>query len=286
MRCQIFLDQHYYGPGKIDGDLGKFTLVAVANYNKMLGVAADNWYYLLKHSSREVKEIYRAFRIPEGATKFVTPDLPLEPSKQAEREYMGYRSLAEYVAERFHTDETFLGKLNPHKDTNALKVGDIVLVPNVHEFKIEEVAKFKSYGEDESLSAHSVVVDTEERVATFYGRDGKMFASFPITPGQKKFIPYGEWQIKVMVTTPTFRWDKKMLEEGERGEEFYQIPIGPNSPVGIFWAGLNKSGIGLHGTNNPRKIGRSQSAGCIRLSNWDAIRLSQLVRPGSKVVVK
>ncbi|MEM1296556.1 MAG: L,D-transpeptidase, partial [Verrucomicrobiota bacterium] len=80
--------------------------------------------------------------------------------------------------------------------------------------------------------------------------------------------------------------DKKMLEEGERGEEFYQLPPGPNSPVGVLWAGLSKSGIGLHGTNSPETIGRSQSAGCIRLANWDAIRLSSVVRPGATVIVK
>ncbi|MEQ1749520.1 MAG: L,D-transpeptidase family protein, partial [Prosthecobacter sp.] len=75
-------------------------------------------------------------------------------------------------------------------------------------------------------------------------------------------------------------------EEGVRGGEAYQLPPGPNSPVGIIWCGISKSGIGLHGTASPKTIGRAQSAGCVRFANWDAIRLPTLVRPGSRVIVR
>ena len=113
-----------------------------------------------------------------------------------------------------------------------------------------------------------------------------MLAAFPITPGKPQFIPIGDWKIVSMMTTPNFRYDKKFLEEGTRGDQAYQIPPGPNSPVGIIWCGISKSGIGLHGTASPRTIGRSQSAGCVRLANWDAIRLPELVRPGARVIVR
>ncbi len=86
-----------------------------------------------------------------------------------------------------------------------------------------------------------------------------------------------------MRTFPKFRWDEKMLHEGVRGEEYFLLPPGPNSPVGIFWAGLDKSGIGIHGTSAPESIGRSTSHGCIRLANWDAIRFSRLVNAGAPV---
>jgi lipoprotein-anchoring transpeptidase ErfK/SrfK len=89
-----------------------------------------------------------------------------------------------------------------------------------------------------------------------------------------------------MMTTPTFRYDKQFLEEGIRGKEAFQLPPGPNSPIGIIWNGISKSGIGLHGTASPKTIGRSQSAGCVRFANWDAIRLPSLVRPGAKVIVR
>jgi lipoprotein-anchoring transpeptidase ErfK/SrfK len=113
-----------------------------------------------------------------------------------------------------------------------------------------------------------------------------MLAAFPITPGKPQFIPHGQWKIVNMTTTPDFRYDKQFLEQGTRSTTAFAIPPGPNSPVGILWAGLSKSGIGLHGTANPRTIGRAQSAGCVRFANWDAIRLPTLVRPGALVIVK
>ena len=75
-----------------------------------------------------------------------------------------------------------------------------------------------------------------------------------------------------------------MLELGVRSPTtIVNLPPGPNSPVGVMWMGLNKSGIGLHGTNNPETIGRAASHGCIRLANWDAVKLSQMVTPGVTV---
>ena len=111
--------------------------------------------------------------------------------------------------------------------------------------------------------ARSVVVDIAARVAIFFDEHNKPFASFPITTGESRFIKFGEWKITKMVTTPEFRWDKAMLEEGKRSTEFYQLPIGPNSPVGVLWTSTTRNGIGLHGTSSPHTIGRSESHGCV-----------------------
>jgi lipoprotein-anchoring transpeptidase ErfK/SrfK len=135
------------------------------------------------------------------------------------------------------------------------------------------------------LSQRHVIVDTSQNLAAIW-EGSKLIATFPVTPGQEKFIYRGDFKIKVMVNTPTFRYDKAMLKTGVRSEEYHKLPPGPNSPVGIFWAGINKSGIGLHGTASPHTIGRSQSAGCIRFANWDAARLSTLIRPGARVEVR
>jgi lipoprotein-anchoring transpeptidase ErfK/SrfK len=48
---------------------------------------------------------------------------------------------------------------------------------------------------------------------------------------------------------------------------------------------LNKTGIGIHGTNNPETIGRAASHGCIRLANWDAARFKDVVSPGNPVII-
>lgn len=287
LRLQIFLDRHLFCPGKLDGSIGEFTYKGVVNYNFSQGRRElYDWEPALKAAEKEVPVIFAAFKIRPELEKFVNPKLPEKPEEQVAFKYMAYRSYAELVAERFHTDETFLAKCNPGKDMAKLKPGDVVTVPNVRSFRIEDVKTTQSFPKDAELSSHTIVIDTTERMAAVYTSDEKLLAAFPITPGKPQFIPVGTWSVKTMITTPNFRYDKQFLEEGVRGKEAYQIPPGPNSPVGILWCGLSKSGIGLHGTANPRTIGRSQSAGCVRLANWDVIRLPQLIRPDSRVIVR
>jgi len=94
-------------------------------------------------------------------------------------------------------------------------------------------------------------------------REGdKLIAEFPITPGSKTLpAPLGEWKILGIATMPWFRHDEGVLNHGVRTNDFYNLPPGPNNPVGILWMGLNKPGIGIHGTNNPETIGRAGSHG-------------------------
>jgi lipoprotein-anchoring transpeptidase ErfK/SrfK len=115
-----------------------------------------------------------------------------------------------------------------------------------------------------------------------------LIASFPITPGKPQFIKFGTWEVRNSVELPHWRYDQKLLDTGKRSadSEALNIPPGPNSPVGIFWCGLSKPGIGLHGTSDPETIGRARSSGCIRLANWDAIRLPTLIRPGTTVEIR
>ena len=287
LRIQIFLDKNLFGPGKLDGAIGEFTYKAVVNYNFAHGHSnLYDWTPVQAEAEKEVPVIFAAFKVREDLFKFINKDLPEDPAEQAEFPYMAYRSLSELVAERFHTDETFLAKMNPAKNIDTMKAGDVIVVPNIRSFKIEDVKPMQAFKEDKALSSNVIVVDTTERMAAVYTSDEMMVAAFPITPGQPQFIPVGSWKVQTMMTTPSFRYDKQFLEEGVRGEEAHQLPPGPNSPIGIIWCGLSKSGIGLHGTALPRTIGRTRSAGCVRLANWDAIRLPSLIRPGSKVIVR
>ncbi|MES2594629.1 MAG: L,D-transpeptidase [Verrucomicrobiota bacterium] len=287
LQLQIFLDKHLFGPGKLDGALGEFTYKAVVNYNYATGHRdIYNWQHALAAAAKEAPVMYASFKIRPDLMQYVNPELPEKPEEQVKFSAMAYRSIVELVAERFHTDETYLAKLNPDRKMETLKVGDSVVVPNVRSFRIEEVKPMASYKADPVLSKNTIVIDTTERIAVVYGPGEKFLAAFPITPGKPEFIPVGNWSVKTILNTPTFRYDKQFLEAGVRGEEAYQLPPGPNSPVGIIWCGISKSGIGLHGTASPRTIGRSRSAGCVRFANWDAIRLPTLIRPGSPVIVR
>ncbi len=287
LRVQIFLDQQMFGPGKVDGALGEFTYKAVVNYNFAHGHSdLYDWTPVVKAARAQVPNTTAWHRVKVELLQFINSELPEKPELWQNYKYMAYRTMTELVAERFHTDETFLQKLNPRVNIDHLAPGDEIVVPNLAPFKIEDVHKYQAFKEDPTLTSHIVVIDTTERMGAVYDAGEHMLAAFPITPGKPQFIPRGQWKVVNMTTTPDFRYDKQFLEQGTRGSAAYQIPPGPNSPVGILWAGLSKSGIGLHGTASPRTIGRAQSAGCVRFANWDAIRLPDLIRPGSTVIVR
>ncbi|MCF6311898.1 MAG: L,D-transpeptidase family protein [Verrucomicrobiales bacterium] len=285
-RVQIYLDRKQFGPGVIDGALGEFTRLAVSAYNTRYVKKPDpnNWYQVLRDSQLGIKYVYTKYTIKKGDLRYVGR-VPRKLAQQEGMKYMYYRSLAEFVTERYHTNWKFLHKLNPGVNLDRLKPGDILSVPNVVPFQIEDIKNHDQYPEEALLSQRHLLVNTTTKIVSILEND-QVIATFPITPGKEKFIPRGEWKIINMVATPEFRYDRKMLNEGVRSDHYYTIPPGPNNPVGILWAGLSKSGIGLHGTNNPDTIGRARSAGCIRLANWDAIRLPTLVRPGATVTVK
>ena len=67
-------------------------------------------------------------------------------------------------------------------------------------------------------------------------------------------------------------------------EEEQHLPPGPNGPVGVVWIDLTKEHYGIHGTPEPQTIGRTQSHGCVRLTNWDAARLAGMVSSETEVV--
>jgi lipoprotein-anchoring transpeptidase ErfK/SrfK len=83
--------------------------------------------------------------------------------------------------------------------------------------------------------------------------------------------PVGEFRVANLVTDPVY------YHPGE------VIPAGPENPVGPRWIGLSAKGYGIHGTNEPRLIGRRVSHGCIRLNNGDVKILFAHLRVGDAV---
>ncbi|HEV7401332.1 MAG TPA: L,D-transpeptidase [Chthoniobacteraceae bacterium] len=144
----------------------------------------------------------------------------------------------------------------------------------------------KAGGEAKSTPELSVHVSVAQSMLEV--RDGdKVVAAFPVTVGSSETAsPIGQWKVRAVAKFPNFRYDKKMLMKGERSSDFKMLPAGPNNPVGVMWIALNKKGIGLHGTNDPDSIGRSASHGCIRLANWDVVKLAGMVKPGVAVTIE
>ena len=317
-RLQIFLDNSNFGPGKIDGKDGKFTRKAIMFFKRSQGQAdsvAQNSKTPIDTTGLDlvsIDPVFTTYVVTKGDIENVG-ELPSGLAGQAKVKWLPYRSVAEAVAEKFHCGINFLKELNP-TITEKLKEGDQVTVPNVKPFELSAVKALKPGSEAASIVANalggqdekgqsqtgeaaeevskedtpplSLYISTKEEILEVHA-GGKLVAAFPVTVGsQQTASPVGHWTVKVIAKLPNFRYDLKMLKEGERSSTFHMLPPGPNNPAGVIWIALNKKGIGIHGTSDPDSIGRNASHGCIRLANWDVAKLAVMVKPGVPVVVE
>ena len=284
LRLQIFLDTQLFGPGKLDGRPGEFTTKALKRYQRAHGLPETE---LEAHTLDlvSVPEIFTSYTIREEDLKFIG-DLPHQPSAQSKKKYLPYDSLLEFLTERFHSAPEFLQFINRPLKFSALKPGDVVKVPTVEPFLIEQLTEIPKLPEVLEYQTRVIKIDTREKLLGLWEGE-KLLASLPITPGSGYLAtPPGNWRIVGISQLPTFRWDKSMLEYGVRSGDYYELPIGPNNPVGVMWIGLNRPGIGIHGTNSPQTIGRSSSHGCMRTANWDVVRLVKHITQGMTVTIE
>ncbi|MEO8043519.1 MAG: L,D-transpeptidase [Spartobacteria bacterium] len=304
LRAQLFLDGSAFKPGVIDGKWGEFTGKALARYHQAQGKSEAHYegakapaeFDLPLDSSSPVQISYKLTAEDE---KFIGP-LPKDHPQQAKAERLPYENFLELVAEKFHARREFLLQLNPGFDWEKAKPGDEVQVPNVATpFDLQAVMDLKTKTDaaekanelktekDKSPNEQfSAEVDVAAKILELK-QNGKLVGSYPITPGSSSLpAPKGEWFIKGFAWMPTFRWDQAMLQHGERSNESFQLPPGPNNPVGIVWMELSHKGSGIHGTEAPETIGRATSHGCIRLSNWDALDLGKKILPGMHVTIR
>ena len=126
-----------------------------------------------------------------------------------------------------------------------------------------------------------VVVSKSLSALQLVDADGKVLAQFPVTTGSTQFpLPIGEWTINGVARDPVWHFDPKLIAGTKASDKPAVIPAGPNNPVGLVWIDLSKEHYGIHGTPEPAKIGKTESNGCIRMTNWSARALSRVVKPG------
>lgn len=286
LRLQLFLDGKLFGPGKVDGRPGEFTTKALKRYQTANGMSeTEIEVHTLDLSS--ITDLYTAYTVREEDLKFVG-DLPSKPSLQSKKKYLPYDSVLEFLTERFHTSPELIEWLNKPAKMSALKPGDVVKVPNVVEpFQIETIQPIPSLPEVPEFTTSRVIkIDTRTKLLGVHEGE-KLLASLPITPGSGYLAtPPGNWKIVGITQMPTFRWDEGVLNYGVRTNTAYELPMGPNNPVGVMWVGLSKPGIGIHGTAHGQTIGRSSSHGCMRTANWDVVRLVKLISKGMPVIIE
>jgi LysM repeat protein len=187
-RLQIFLDNNYFAPGKIDGKMGEFFRKALVCYkfaHKLpLTGAIDSWLI------EQVPQAYTTYTIRPEDLNLIGP-APSRPSEQSKLKALRYGSLLEFVAERYHSAEEYIQKLNPGKDWEHLNPGEELKVPNVIPFEIATLTE-AFVPENPALAKRKVFILTKERVLEVYEGDQMLF-EFPITPGSTKLpAPKGE----------------------------------------------------------------------------------------------
>jgi lipoprotein-anchoring transpeptidase ErfK/SrfK len=280
VQLQIFLDSQHFGPGAIDGRIGGFATKALQLFRNARHLPSD--------SDPDVSHIqpYTSYAITADDLD-IRGTMASEPPGLALQKRLPYVTLGEVLGERFHTTEAFLRELNGGTDLNLLRVGAVITVPNVDRpFNPTSFPSQYPKAQTSMTKGRSILVDTHSRMLQIHEED-RIIAAFPITPGSVAHpAPIGEWRIIRAVPWPWYRYDRGVLDRGERTNDFFNLPPGPNSPVGVLWVGLNRQSIGIHGTSSPETIGRAGSAGCIRLANWDAATFYTLAGEGMKVTIQ
>lgn len=280
VRLQIYLDGRGFGPGVIDGRRGEFTEKALARYRISRSLPLD-----YQPETGGISP-FTSYTIREEDVAQVGA-MAAQPEEVSKQNRQPYTSLLELVAERFRTSEDFLRSLNPGLSPHAMGPGATLTVPNVSRpFAADQFPSAWRTPSRASLANRRVQIDVARRMLEVW--DGEqLLAAFPATPGSAEHpAPVGEWRIIGATPWPWFRYDEGVLKRGERTSEYFLLPPGPNSPVGVLWAGLNRPGIGIHGSPKPAAIGRTGSHGCIRLTNWDAATFYTLVGNGVPVEIR
>jgi lipoprotein-anchoring transpeptidase ErfK/SrfK len=133
--------------------------------------------------------------------------------------------------------------------------------------------------------ADHLVVSKADKTLSVYDAQEKLLAQFPVTTGSSHDpLPIGRWKIMVLDYNPKFHFNPKLFWDASKGEKAAMLPPGPNGPVGVIWMDLDKAHYGIHGTPVPENIGRTASHGCVRMTNWDAARLSLMVKSGTPAI--
>lgn len=296
LQLQVMLDRAGFSPGAIDGKMGANTRKALELFNSS---------GMQQPPSVAPTTTYR-ITAEDMAGPFIER-LPQDMMESAQLPSLGYTSVVEELAERFHTTPAFLQQLNrgvnfaPDQEIQVPNVEPMVLpteTTSILEPK-QPTARGQrggsqnasqpigTSGTQESVEKPKLVVSVSRSSSALTVTDatGRVVLYAPVTTGSTHDpLPIGEWKVTSIWFNPVFNYNPDLFWDAEPTHTKATLKPGPNNPVGVVWINLSKEHYGLHGTPEPATIGRTQSHGCVRLTNWDALRLAALAKPGTPVI--
>lgn len=296
LHAQVILDKLGFGPGVLDGRGGISLVNAVNGFQESRALAVTG---KLDQPTLRALYPYRAAR----PTVTVTVDartmqgpylqaIPKDYADQAKLDGMAYTSPAEKLAEMFHTTPAVIAALNPAGV--SLEAGQKVVLPNAlpssRNYPGDATPVWRKTLAQLNVEANvpkaaKIVVDKSDKVVRALDANGRLIAQYSATIGSASDpLPLGNWKVLHVSPNPDWKMNPKILKRVSDSKAAQIIPPGPNNPVGVVWIDLSREHYGIHGTPDPEKIGRTESNGCVRLTNWDAARVALMVKGGTPVV--
>ena len=272
IKVEVLLDRAHFSPGEIDGKLGENVTKALVAYADAHGLTkgASLTKELVSSLAADTRPILTQYVLTEQDVKGpFTKHIPAKLEEMKGMKTVGYRDIKEAIAEKFHVSERLLAVLNPGISIN--RVDQQITVPNI-------------LVDESKAPVTKIEVDKDRQTVKAYGPSGDLVAFYPATVGsEEKPSPVGTFKIISIDRNPNYRYNPKYKFKGVKTKRPFVIGPGPNNPVGIVWIGLSADGYGIHGTPDPSRVSKSESHGCVRLTNWDALALAAMTKKGLPV---
>jgi lipoprotein-anchoring transpeptidase ErfK/SrfK len=277
LHVQVLLNRAFFSAGMLDGRWGRNTQTAVQWFQDREGLpvtgAVDSATYARLAAVAGPDSTLRRHVLTAEDVRGPFVQIPSDIYAHARLRCSCYESLSEKLTETFASSAELLRKLNPGVNLDSAAAGDTLHVPALRDPEARPAGEVRQ-----------IVVSGSGAYLHALDADGRILYHFAATLGSSYDpSPAGDFAVTSIHPDPWWNYQPKLLAHLPDDRPNALIPPGPNSSVGKVWMALSAPHYGIHGTKSPETIGYAQSAGCVRLTNWDAVFLSKRLAPGTPV---